>query len=78
MKTIFGRTEKNWYLDELKQGQRVEFNDSVNKGTGTICGISSNGVTLAGKSYIVKLDNRIDGFEYECISLPEIFLNPIE
>ncbi len=78
MKNIFGRTEENWYLEELKQGQKVEFNDSINKGTGTICGISNNGIPLAGKSYIIKLDEKIEGFKYTHISLPEIYLNPIK
>lgn len=75
MKSIFGRTEENWYLDELKQGQPVEFNTGDCKGTGKICGISSNGVPLAGKSYIIQLDHPIEGFEYSHISLSEIYIN---
>ncbi len=78
MKNIFGRTEENWYLEELKQDQKVEFNTGVVKGTGMVCGISSNGVPLAGKSYIIKLDEPIKDFEYSHISLSEMFLNPID
>ncbi len=77
MKTIFGRTSENWYLEELKQGTKVMFNDSVNKGTGVICGISGNGVTIAGRSYIIQLDDKIEEFSYSHISLPEIYLDVI-
>lgn len=78
MKNIYGRTEKDWYLEELKQDQKVEFNTGTVKGTGTICGISGNGVPLAGRSYIIKLDEPIKDFEYTHISLPEILINPID
>ncbi len=78
MKNIFGRTAENWYLEELPQGTKVRFNDSVNQGTGTICGISGNGVPIAGKSYIIQLDNMIEGFAYSHISLPEIYLEVID
>lgn len=78
MINIFGRTQENWYLDELKQDQKVEFNTGVVKGTGKVCGVSGNGVPLAGRSYIVQLDEPIKDFEYSHISLSEIFLNPID
>ncbi len=78
MKNIFGSTEENWYLEELKQDQKVEFNTGTIKGTGKVCGISGNGVPLAGKSYIIQLDELIKDFEYSHISLPEICLNPIK
>lgn len=78
MINIFGRTEENWYLDELEQDQKVEFNTGVVKGTGIICGISSNGVPLAGKSYIIKLDEPILDVKFTHISLPEIYLNLIK
>jgi hypothetical protein len=77
MKNIFGKTKENWYLEELKQGQKVEFNTGVVIGIGVVCGISCNGVTLAGRSYIIKLDEPIKDFEYTHISLSEIFLKPI-
>ena len=77
MKTIFGRTEENWYLDQLEQDQKVEFDAGVVKGTGTVCGISNSGVPLAGRSYIIKPDEPIEGLLYTHISLPEIFLRVV-
>ena len=77
MQNIFGRTEENWYLDELKQDQRVEFrlDESIN-GFGKVCGISSSGVTLGGRTYIIEPDEMISDFSH--IAIMEIFLNPIK
>ncbi len=77
----FGRTEKNWYLDELKQGQRVEFfiDDPKNILTGKICGVAGNGVPVAGKTYIIEPDTAFDKtvYDYTHIVIPEVMLNPI-
>lgn len=77
MKNIFGRTSKNWYLKELKQGQKVEFNNGSIKGTGVICGISSNGLPLLGKGYIILPDEKITEYNFSHISMHEVYLNPI-
>ena len=78
MKNNFGRTEKNWYLEELKQGQKIEFDNGSVKGTGIICGISHESVVLLGKGYIIKPDVEIDGYEYSHITICEVYLNPID
>lgn len=82
MKNVFGRTEKDWYLKDLKQGQRIEYtiDNGENILQGTICGIATNGTVLVGKTYIVKPDIAIDKevYDYSHIVLPEIFINPID
>ena len=82
MENNFGRTEKNWYLEELKQGQRVQYfiDDPKNILTGTICGIAGNGVPVAGKTYIVQPDVPHDKevYDYSHIAVFEVMLNPID
>ncbi len=82
MKNIFGRTEENWYLEELIQDQRVEY--SIDNGitikTGVICGMANTGVPIAGKTYIIKPDEEISVSEYKYshIVMPEVLINPIK
>ncbi len=87
MENVFGRTEENWYLKELPQNQKVEFNNGVIKGNGSICGIASESVAILGKGYIVK--PKLDTFEfitegdfaeynYSHLVIFEIHLTPIE
>jgi hypothetical protein len=82
MKTIFGRTEENWYLPELKHNTLVEF-DMGNgfKGTGKVVGVASPGNVLIGITYIIEMGEDVilpDGYEYTHFNCPEIFLNLID
>ena len=42
--------------EQLKQGQRVEFNINELNGKGKIVGIATNGLPIIGKSYIIEPD----------------------
>jgi hypothetical protein len=77
MKNNFGRTEENWYIEELKQGQKVEFDNGSIKGTGIICGISHENTVLLGKGYIILPDTTFENYDYSHIVIFEIHLNPI-
>lgn len=79
MKTIFGRTSENWYLEQLKQNTNVRFKLASDvAGEGLIKGISGNGTPLLGKTYIVEVTKweteSPEKNEYSHISVPEIFL----
>jgi hypothetical protein len=78
MKNVFGRTEKNWYLETLEQGQRVKFtfDNGETIHTGKICGISSNSLPVMGKTYIVEPDNKIG--DYSHVAVPEILMDVTE
>ncbi len=76
MENNFGRTEENWYLEVLKQNQRIKFDNGVVNGTGVICGIASNPVPVLGYTYIVKPDKKID--DYTHIVMGEIYLTPFD
>lgn len=85
MKTIFGRTAENWYLEQLPEGTHVRFNNSLQHGTGVIRGIASNAQPLCGVTYIIELMSIIDNAtdqvvkaEYSHIALSEIFLEVIK
>ncbi len=77
MKTIFGRSGDNYYLPQLKQNQRVEFDMDGIIGKGTICGITGADMPIVGKTYIILPDNLIENSEYSHICIPEFYLNPI-
>ena len=82
MKTIFGRTEENWYLPELKQDTLVEFDMGTGfKGTGKVVGIATNGSAVIGTSYIIEIGENViipDVYNYTHFVCAEIFLNPID
>jgi hypothetical protein len=63
--------------DNYKQGDRVKtlLNSTLSEGFGTICGIATTGNPFVGKSWIVKPDDPILGYEYSHIVL---FSNMIE
>lgn len=41
----------------FKQNQKIEFNDSVVKGIGKICGVANNGLPIIGVGYIVSIES---------------------
>jgi hypothetical protein len=55
---------------QLPQGTRVKF-DNLDKGTGTICGISSIAQPVIGCGYIIKPDRPIANYKYSHIVLFE-------
>ena len=44
-------------LLNFKQDEHVLFDDNTVKGTGKIKGVSSTGVTILGRGYIIELDD---------------------
>lgn len=48
--------------EPMEQGTKVEWNPMVGwMATGKVCGIASNGVPIAGLSYIIELDDEYKG-----------------
>lgn len=78
----FGRTPDKWYLDKLIQGTKVEFNNGLIKGFGTIVGIASEGVPVLGRTYIIEPDsveaNPPIVLEYKTLAIQELFMQVIE
>ncbi len=63
----------------LKQDDKVSFNNTIIKGTGIIMGIATNGDCLFGQTYIIKPDERISNevYDFECCCMPELYLKRI-
>lgn len=55
----------------FKQNDRVEFNEHPLAGTGKICGVATMEYPILGKTYIVELDDPIDGYPYTHAALFE-------
>jgi hypothetical protein len=51
--------------EQLKQGQRIEFDINGLKGEGKIVGVATNGAPIIGKSYIIEPDVRISNEVYD-------------
>ena len=63
----------------LKQNDRVIFNNNLIKGTAIVMGIANTGDAILGKNYIIKPDNRIvtDDYNFECIRMHELYLRKL-
>jgi hypothetical protein len=62
-------------MKELKQDQRIYFDNKVISGYGTVCGIATNDTLILGKTIIIKPDEQIG--EYSHIVMFEHFINEI-
>lgn len=64
---------------DLKQDDRISFDNGTVKGEGIVMGIATNGDALLGKSYIIKPDVRIanDVYDFECICMFELYMQKL-
>lgn len=61
----------------FKQNQKIKFNDGVNEGTGKICGIALTAQSTIGTTYIIELDNQINGYSYTHLVCAELYMQPL-
>jgi len=74
---------------DLKQDDRISFDNGTVKGEGIVMGIATTGIAttgiattgdaLLGKSYIIKPDVRIanDVYDFECICMHELYMKKL-
>ena len=67
-------------MKEYKQGQRVTFNVAFLKGSGKIVGLSTIGVPVLGRGYIIEPDLPIanQDYNYSHFVCFELYLTPID
>lgn len=60
--------------------QKVKFNLNGTKGTGVICGMATQylAMPLIGTVWIVRLDQPLEEYSYECIAIGAIHVQPLE
>ena len=65
---------------EMKQDQKVTFDNGVVKGTGKIVGVATNSLPVIGRTYIVEPDQPIknETYNYSHIAMQEIYIKKVE
>ena len=60
--------------------QRVKFHLNGTQGSGSICGMVTQYMSMpvVGTLWIVRLDQPLNGYSYDCISIASIHLEPLE
>lgn len=64
---------------DLKQDDRISFDNGTVKGEGIVMGIATTGVAILGRNIIIKPDVRIanDVYDFECICMHELYMKKL-